>query len=203
MEIAVLAIFAGALFINSSSPGPNVAALVARVLTGGWPSVLPLLAAMWFGGALWLAAAVFGLSVQAHNFYGVFSTIKYCGVLSLLYLAYRMWTAPSDVKDGELPRSVSSFRLFFTGMAITLGNPKIVVFYLALLPVMVDLARISLLDWVELTLTMVVVVVCGDLMGAAIAAQVRRWLTSPKAIRIANRTRATAMGQAVLVIATR
>jgi len=203
MEITVLAIFAGALFINSSSPGPSVAALVARVLTGGWPSVLPLLAAMWFGEALWLAAAVFGLSVLAHNFYWVFSTVKYCGVLYLLYLAYRMWTAPSDVKDGELPRSVSSFRLFFTGMAITLGNPKIMVFYLALLPAIVDLARISLMDWVELTLTMVVVVVCVDLMWVAIAVQVRRWLTSPKAIRIANRTSAIAMGQAALVIATR
>ena len=200
MEITVLAIFAGALFINSSSPGASVAALVAEVLTGGWRSVLPLLAAMWFGEALWLAAAVFGLSFLAHNYYWVFSTVKYCGVLYLLYLAYRMWTAPSDVKDGELPRSVSSFPLFFTGMTITLGNPKIMVFYLALLPAIVDLARISLMDWAELTVT---VVVCVDLMWVAIAAQVRRWLTSPKAIRIANRTSAIAMGQAALVIATR
>jgi threonine/homoserine/homoserine lactone efflux protein len=199
MEITVLAIFAGALFINSSSPGASVAALVAEVLTGGWRSVLPLLAAMWFGEALWLAAAAFGLSVLAHNFYWVFSAVKYCGVLYLLYLAYRMWTAPSDVKDGELPRGVSSFPLFFTGMAITLGNPKVMVFFLALLPAIVDLARISLMNWAELTVT---VVVCVDLMWVAIAAQIRRWLTSPKAIRVANRTSATAMGQAALVIAT-
>ena len=203
MEIAVLAIFAGALFINSSSPGPSVAALVARVLTGGWRGVMPLLAAMWLGEALWLTAAVFGLSVMAQTFYWAFVILKYLGVAYLIYLAYRMWTAPSEVKDGALPAGDSSWRLFFTGMAITLGNPKIMVFYLALLPSIVDLARISLMGWMELTVTMVAVIVAVDLTWVMIAAQARRWLKSPRAVRLANRTSATAMGGAALVIATR
>ncbi len=203
MEITVLAIFAGALFINSSSPGPSVAALVARVLTGGWRSVMPLLAAMWLGEALWLTAAVFGLSVMAQTFYWAFVILKYLGVAYLLYLAYGMWTAPSEVGDGALPAGDSSWRLFFTGMAITLGNPKIMVFYLALLPSIVDLARISLMGWMELTVTMVAVIVAVDLTWVMIAAQARRWLKSPRAVRIANRTSATAMGGAALVIATR
>jgi threonine/homoserine/homoserine lactone efflux protein len=203
MELTALAIFAGALFINSSSPGPSVAALVARVLTGGWRSVMPLLAAMWLGEAMWLTATVFGLSVLAQNFYWAFATLKYCGVIYLLFLAYKMWTAPVDVKDGELPSGDSSLRLFFTGMAITLGNPKIMVFYIALLPSIVDLAEISMMGWVELMVTMVGVIVFVDLMWVTIAAQARRWLKSPRAVRIANRTSATAMGGAALVIATR
>lgn len=203
MEITVLAIFAVALFINSSSPGPSVAALVARVLTSGWRSVMPLLAAMWLGEALWLTAAVFGLSVMAQTFYWAFVILKYLGVAYLLYLAYRMWTAPSDVRDDALSAGDSSWRLFLTGMAITLGNPKIMVFYLALLPSIVDLARISLVGWVELTVTMVAVIVAVDLSWVMIAAQARRWLKSPRAVRIANRTSATAMGGAALVIATR
>jgi threonine/homoserine/homoserine lactone efflux protein len=203
LEITVLAIFAGALFINSSSPGPSVAALVARVLTSGWRSVMPLLAAMWLGEALWLTAAVFGLSVMAQTFYWAFAILKYLGVAYLLYLAYRMWTAPSEVRDVALPASDSSWRLFFTGMAITLGNPKIMVFYLALLPSIVDLARISLMGWVELTVTMVAVIVAVDLTWVMVAAQARRWLKSPRAVRLANRTSATAMGGAALAIATR
>jgi len=203
LEITVLAIFAGALFINSSSPGPSVAALVARVLTSGWRSVMPLLAAMWLGEALWLTAAVFGLSVMAQTFYWAFVALKYLGVAYLLFLAYRMWTAPSEVRDDALPVGDSSWRLFFTGMAITLGNPKIMVFYLALLPSIVDLARISLMGWMELTVTMVAVIVAVDLTWVMIAAQARRWLKSPRALRIANRTSATAMGGAALVIATR
>ena len=202
MEITVLAIFAGALFINSSSPGPSVAALVARVLTSGWRSVMPLLAAMWLGEALWLTAAVSVLASWRRRFIGP-RNFEISWRAYLLYLAYRMWTAPSEVKDDALPAGDSSWRLFFTGMAITLGNPKIMVFYLALLPSIVDLARISLMGWMELTVTMVAVIVAVDLTWVMIAAQARRWLKSPRAVRIANRTSATAMGGAALVIATR
>jgi threonine/homoserine/homoserine lactone efflux protein len=158
---------------------------------------------MWIGEALWLTTAVFGLSVMAQTFYWAFVILKYLGVAYLLYLAYRMWTAPSVVKDGALPAGDSSWRLFLTGMAITLGNPKIMVFYVALLPSIVDLARISLMGWMELTVTMVAVIVAVDLTWVMIAAQARRWLKSPRAVRIANRTSATAMGGAALVIATR
>ncbi|MGH6906934.1 MAG: LysE family translocator, partial [Aestuariivirga sp.] len=57
MDLTILALFAAALFINAGSPGPSIAALVARVLTRGWRSVLPFLAAMWIGEAIWLSMA--------------------------------------------------------------------------------------------------------------------------------------------------
>lgn len=203
MELTVLAIFAGALFINAGSPGPSIAALVARVLTSGWRSVMPFLAAMWIGEAVWLTMAVAGLSFVAQTFYWAFLILKYCGVAFLLYLAYRMWTAPAEVKEGTMPSGDSPFRLFMTGMAITLGNPKLMVFYVALLPSIVDLARISLIGWAELTATMMLILMTVDLAWVALAAQARRWLKSPRAVRIANRASATAMGGAAVVIATR
>ena len=203
MDLTILALFAAALFINAGSPGPSVAALVARVLTRGWRSDLPFLAAMWIGEAIWLTMAVAGLSVVAQTFYLAFVFLKYCGVAFLLYLAYRMWTAPAEVNEGELPSGDSALRLFMTGMAITLGNPKLMVFYVALLPSIVDLARISLIGWVELTTTMMLVLMTTDLAWVALAAHARRWLRSPRAVRITNRASATAMGGAAVVIATR
>jgi len=203
MELTVLTIFAAALFLNAGSPGPSIAALVARVLMSGWRSVLPFLAAMWIGEAIWLTVAVAGLSFVAQTFYWAFVILKYCGVAFLLYLAYRMWTAPVEVKEGTFPSGDSSLRLFLTGMAITLGNPKLMVFYVALLPSIVDLARISLIGWAELTATMMLVLMITDLAWVALAAQARRWLRSPRAVRIANRASATAMGGAAVVIATR
>ena len=203
MDLTILAIFAAALFINAGSPGPSIAALVARVLTSGWRSVLPFLAAMWIGEAIWLTMAVAGLSFVAQTFYWAFVILKYCGVAFLLYLAYRMWTAPPEVREGSLPSGDSSLRMFMTGMAITLGNPKLMVFYVALLPSIVDLARISLIGWAELTITMMLVLMIVDLAWVALAAQARRWLKSSRAVRIANRASATAMGGAAVVIATR
>jgi threonine/homoserine/homoserine lactone efflux protein len=46
MTLASLAIFAGTLLIAAGSPGPSIAALIARVLTRGPRDVLPFLTAM-------------------------------------------------------------------------------------------------------------------------------------------------------------
>lgn len=203
MAVSALALFALALLLNSGSPGPSVAALVARVLTKGVGSVLPFLLAMWIGEALWLVLAVMGLGIVAEQFYLVFSVIKYAGVAYLLLLAYKMWTAPVDVDDGALPPQDSALRMFLTGMALTLGNPKIMVFYLALLPTLIDLKSVGPIGLAELVGVCVAVLMTADLAWALAAARARRWLKSRKAVRIANRSSAAAMGGAALLIATR
>ena len=203
MDFTVLGIFAAALLINAGSPGPSIAALVARVISGGLKSVLPFLMAMWIGESLWLAAAVLGLGVVAAKFYLVFSVIKYAGVAYLLYLAWRMWTAPADVGAGDLPKAGSGFRMFMTGMALTLGNPKIMVFYLALLPSIIDIQSVSAIGLGELMVTAILVMATVDLAWAFAAHGARAWLKSPRAVRIANRSSAAAMGGAALMIATR
>jgi threonine/homoserine/homoserine lactone efflux protein len=57
--------FALALIVAAGTPGPSVAALVARVLTGGFRSVFPFLLAMWIGEVIWLTVAVTGLAALA------------------------------------------------------------------------------------------------------------------------------------------
>jgi threonine/homoserine/homoserine lactone efflux protein len=203
MELSALALFAAALFVNAGSPGPSIAALVARVISRGLGSVLPFLAAMWIGEALWLVAAVLGLGFVAQKFFLLFTVIKYAGVAYLLFLAWKMWTAPADVPSGDLPQDDSSLRLFLTGMALTVGNPKIMVFYLALLPSLIDLNSVGAIGLAELVATAVLVMMTVDLAWAFAASWARGWLRSPRAVRIANRASATAMGGAAVAIATR
>jgi threonine/homoserine/homoserine lactone efflux protein len=203
MELSALAMFAAALFVNAGSPGPSIAALVARVLSRGLGSVLPFLTAMWIGEALWLVAAVLGLGYVAEQFYVVFSIIKYLGIAYLAYLAWNMWHAPVAVEAGQLPENKSSVQLFFTGMALTLGNPKIMVFYLALLPHLINLNAVSAFGLVELVAVAVAVMMTVDLAWAFAAAWARRWFKSPRAMKLANRASATAMGGAAAVLATR
>lgn len=203
MDIASLLIFAGALFVAAGSPGPSIAALVARVLTGGLRSVLPFLAAMWVGEAIWLSLAVFGLAFIAQSFHLVFTVIKWAGVAYLVYLAWRMWTAPVGAEKAALPSADRPWRMFAAGLAVTLGNPKIMMFYLALLPTIIDLGRVSMLGWAELVATMVIVLVVIDLGWAFAAQQARRLMKSPSAMRLANRLSAMAMGGAAVAIAAR
>lgn len=201
MTLANLSVFALALCIAAGSPGPSVAALVARVLTNGLRDVLPFLAAMWLGEALWLSCAVAGLAMVARALGAVFLAIKLIGVAYLLFLAWKMWFAPTDVSRKELPSGRSAWRMFGAGLTVTLGNPKIMVFYLALLPTIVDLNRVGGIAWLELTAVTIFVLMSVDLAWAVLAVRARRMLTSRRAVKIANRAGATMMAGAAAVIA--
>jgi len=201
MTLANLLVFTLALIVAAGSPGPSVAALVARVLTNGLRDVLPFLAAMWLGEALWLGCAVAGLAVVARTLGVVFIVIKLIGVAYLLYLAWKMWFAPTEVAKSEMPSASSPWRMFGAGLTITLGNPKIMVFYLALLPTIVDLDRVGATAWLELTAVTLIVLMSVDFAWALLAVRARRLLTSRKAVKVANRTSATMMAGAAAVIA--
>lgn len=202
MDHATLALFAAALFVNAGSPGPGIAALVARVTTDGIGPVAPFLLAFWIGELLWLVAAALGLSALALAFHEVFVALKWLGVAYLCVLAWRMWTRPLG-RDGELPRGESAWATFLAGFALTLGNPKIMVFYVALLPSLLDLRSVSPLGLVELCATALAVMMTVDLGWALAAVWARRWLRTPRAVRIANRMGAAAMGGAAAAIAAR
>jgi threonine/homoserine/homoserine lactone efflux protein len=203
MTLSAMIVFALALFVAAGSPGPSIAALVARVLTNGLREVLPFLAAMWVGEAIWLSFAVAGLAVVAETFAMVFLVVKFLGAGYLLFLAWRMWTAPTGFAAGDIPKGQRPWRMFLAGMMVTLGNPKIMVFYLALVPTIIDLARVNALSWAELVLTMFGILVIVDLAWALAAARARRLLTSRRAVRIANRTSAAVMAGAAAAIAVR
>ena len=203
MDVSSLLIFGGVLAIAAGSPGPSIAALVARVLARGSREVLPFLAAMWVGEAIWLSFAVLGLSVIAETFHLLFTVIKYLGVAYLLFLAWKMWHAPVGKRRAPCPSESSPTRMFLAGMAVTLGNPKIMVFYMALLPTFIDLSRVSTIAWAELTATMVIVLVAVDLAWVLVAGQARRLLRSARAMRAANRTSAAVMAGAAVAIASR
>lgn len=203
MTLSALAVFAFALLVTAGTPGPSVAALVARVLTNGVRDVLPFLAAMWLGEALWLTLAVAGLSAFARTFETGLIVLKLLGVAYLLFLAWKMWTAPTEAGADDLPRGQSPSRMFVAGMLVTLGNPKIMVFYLALLPTIVDLTHVGVTAWAELVATMLAVLILADCFWSLLAARARAFFHSARAKRIANRTSATAMAGAAVAIATR
>ncbi|WP_333824446.1 LysE family translocator [Pinisolibacter sp.] len=204
METTALLVFAGALFLNAGSPGPSIAVLVSQVLTRGAATVVPFVAAMWIGEAAWLAAAVAGLSVLAEQLHHVFLAVKWAGLAYLALLAWRMWHAPvePDAIGATAPQG-STLARFASGMALTLGNPKIMVFYVALLPSLVDVKAIGLSEWALLSAVQIAVMAVTDLGWIALAARVRGLFRSRRALRFVHRGSALAMGGAAAVIATR
>ncbi|NNM72881.1 LysE family translocator [Enterovirga aerilata] len=204
MSLDALLVFAAALFVAAAAPGPGIAALVARVLGRGTGGAVAFTTGLALGDVVWLAVAVAGLSALAQSFHTVFLVLKYAGAAYLLVLAWKLWTAPAaPAGSGEAPRPDPSWRLFLAGLAVTLGNPKVMVFYLALVPNLIDVASITPLGFAELAavLLAVLAVVFGSYI--LLAARARRLLASPRAVRAVNRTTGAVMAGAAVAVATR
>lgn len=143
------------------------------------------------------------MNTAAQSFHLAFLAIKWMGVAYLMLLAWKMWNAPSHFDKGGVPERGSGTRMFAAGLAVTLGNPKIMIFYIALLPSIIDLQHLTLRGWAELTGTLVLVLMAVDIVWVALAARVRRSMKNPRAMRFANRCSAGMMAGAATAIATR
>ena len=194
MDLAALLIFAAALFVAAVSPGPGIAAIVARVLGRGARGAPLFSAGMAFGDVVWLSAAIGGLAVLAQNFHTLFVTVKWIGVAYLVCLAWKLWTAPPRPVAIAAEEAVENpVMLFAAGLAVTLGNPKTMVFYMALLPSIIDLAAVTVLGFAELVAVTLAVLAVVFGFYIVLAARARRLLTSRHSLKLLNRFSAGAM----------
>jgi threonine/homoserine/homoserine lactone efflux protein len=155
------------------------------------------------GALIWFTIAATGLAVLAAAFAGVFVAIRFAGAAYLLYLAWKLWTAPVRPLDGARASPEHRGRLFLTGVAINLGNPKVIVFFLALLPTVVDLSNLTPFGFTELAL-IIAAIAAGVLSAYALAAaRARRLFTSPRSLRWINRGSGAVMAGAAVTIVAR
>ena len=172
-------------------PGPGVVAIVARALGSGFRCTIPAVLGTLVGDLVWLTLSAFGLAALAQAMGSYFLIIKYAGALYLLYMGYKYWRA----EVGEMPALVpaSTRQSFFSQLSVTLGNPKAMAFFLAILPTVVDLNHLNAIGYGQLVLVTAVLIPAIMLSYAAAAAQVREFLTSKKARKGINRTAAVVM----------
>lgn len=207
MELSALLVFAAALGLAAATPGPGMTAIVARALGAGFLGTLPMVLGMVLGDLVYLTAAAFGLAALANSFGTVFLVVRWLGAAYLVYLAIRMWRAPlpmglaADAAPDTRPRG--ALRTFFAGLFITLGNPKTMVFYLALLPTLIDLGSMTLVGFSEISALVVVILLAVGSAYALAADRARAMFRSRRAIRTLNRSAGALMAGAAAAIVTR
>ncbi len=180
-------------------PGPGVVAMVARALGSGFRMAIPAAIGTMVGDWVWMTLSAFGLAGLAQAMGGYFLIVKYAGALYLAYMAFKYWTA----EVSEVPQLVpaTAQQSFLSQLSVTLGNPKAMAFFLAILPTVVDLKHLNGAGYAQLTLATAVLIPSIMLAYAALAAQVRNLLTSKRARKGLNRTGAVVMAGAGLWVA--
>ncbi len=203
ISVSDLVVFAAIYAAAVASPGPGIAALVARVLAEGTRGIGAFVAGFIVGDLVWFAVAAAGFALMAQTLAPLFVALKYAGALYLAFLAFRAWTSRVKAIDAIPLRDEGALRLFAGGLAVTLGNPKVILFFLALLPTVVDLNRVDALGLTELGA--IIVLVLGTILsGYVLAAErARRVMTSAMARRVLNRGAGTVMAGAAVAIASR
>lgn len=187
MDILTLSAFAATYAIVCAAPGPGVAAIVARGLGGGFRGAMPMVLGILAGDLVYLTFAAFGLAAIASYFGPVFTVVRYASAAYLLYIAWKFWTAKPGAEQVGPKAEKHWTRTLLAGLSLTLGNPKTIVFYLALLPTVVPLEKITLPGFFELAAIVTVILLLVGCAYAALAAGAREFFRSPKALRRLNR----------------
>jgi threonine/homoserine/homoserine lactone efflux protein len=166
------------------SPGIGVLYTVSTALARGSRAGIVAALGCTVGIVPQMLAAIAGLAALLNTSAVLFQTVKYAGVLYLLYLA---WTTIRE--GGQLDLSArrserSAGRVILTAVLINLLNPKLTLFFFAFLPQFVSpheaepVARMLLLSGVFMLLTFVVFAIYG--LVAALARE--KVISRPRAI---------------------
>lgn len=194
---------AGAMFLLAATPGPGVFATVARALASGFGHAAVVVLGIVTGDLLFLLLAIFGLSAVAELLGGLFAFVKYAGAAYLIWLGLRLWTVRPVTAQLNGVRELSWRANYTSGLVITLGNPKVILFYLGFLPTFLDLNHLDGAD-IAGAAAIVSLVLGSVLMGYAYAAhRARRLFASGRAERALNRGAGSVMIATGAVLATR
>ena len=173
-----LALFALASVLLALSPGPNLLYLISRTLCQGRRAGVVSLAGTSLGFVFHVLAAALGLSAIFLTVPLLYDLLRYAGAAYLLWLA---WSAVRPGGQGTftariLPQDPPG-RLFRIGLLTSILNPKIALFYLALLPQFIDASRGGVLvQSLVLGLLQIAIGIVSDLGFVLAAAQIAAWL---------------------------
>ena len=207
MSLETLAAFTLAMFLLSVSPGPGFLMVVARALSGGLKAGLAAIAGLVLGDIVFLVLAILGLSTLAAVMGEFFLVVKILGAAYLVWLGVKTWRSRPSLPAMEAPDAATSqiphWRSALLGFFVTLGNPKVILFYGALLPTFVDMTSLTFAD--VLLMVAVVIVMLFLVLGvyAFLAARAGRVVKSERALRWVNRATGGLLVGAGVAVATR
>lgn len=203
MTAANLLTYAFALFVAAAIPGPGITAIVARALGSGFRPTFFMGLGLILGDVAYLTAVVLGLAYVAQTFTTAFMVLKFAGALYLGYIAWKLWTAGLLGQKIEAKRAGGLGASFLSGLLVTLGNPKTMLFYVALVPTLIPLAQIGRQDYAALVVVTAVVLLIVLVPYILLAAKARELLKEPSALKLLNRTAGGILAGTAVYIAAR
>ena len=125
--------FLTACILLNLTPGSDTIYIITRTIAEGKKSGIVSAFGIQTGMLFHVLAVSLGLaSVVAHSTM-LFAILKYAGAAYLLYLGIKMWREPLVIDNPNLDK-LTLYKIYRQGVITNVLNPKVVLFFLALLP---------------------------------------------------------------------
>lgn len=190
MEFSTWLSLVSACFVICISPGPSALFTMSQSTQFGFKSTLISIAGLQLGLACAIILALGGLGMLIVNFPGAFGVMKIIGMLYLIALGVIQLRQKVESLDTSTTYSNKVFKAsksFIQGFFVNFTNIKGFVFFIAFLPLFVDLRTISLLEGGIVVVTFVVIENIVMTTYALIAHLSKSRLRDPKKILWQNR----------------
>jgi threonine/homoserine/homoserine lactone efflux protein len=185
VDPALYALFLGTMAVFAITPGPANLYSIATGVRSGPRAALLGVAGMNTATLVWLGAAALGLGALVHAYPQAFRAIAILGALYVAWLGLKsLWSAWKGTAQLKAARGSAVDTAFRDGFAVQFANPKVIVFFTAVLPPFVDPSRpavpqLALLGAAVIALDVIAMAGYG-LAGGALA----RTLTERRAQRM-------------------
>ena len=202
MDTSSLLAFAVGFFAFAASPGPSNVTVVTCTISQGAASGVAYGVGTVAGILVFLTVAILGLSVMQAQMETIMILLRYVGGAYLVWLGIKLCEAEPVVPQvNSMMRQRGLLRTLATGLVMNLGNPKMPMLYVVLLPSLVGgsltLSRIAVL--ISIVLGVEVLVIGAHVV---LAGRARRLLRTPASVRRVNQAAGIVMvGAGVLTIA--
>jgi threonine/homoserine/homoserine lactone efflux protein len=191
---SVITLF-GAMVVLAVIPSVSVFTVSARSAAFGFVHGVFTTLGIVVGDIIFIVLAIFGLSVLAETIDSLFILAKYLGGAYLIWLGIALWRSKSKATVAEGITGSTLLSSFLTGLFITLGDQKAILFYLGFFPAFLDTSRISYLD-AGVIIVVATLAVGGVKLCYAFMAERASWLISSN---VTHRIRMIAGGLMIAV----
>lgn len=189
MDLSVWLAYLVATIILSITPGPGVFSSLAAGISHGFRRGMCNAFGMQIANFLLMAVVAVGLGAILLASEALFTAVKWAGVAYLIWLGVVTWRAPVRVAYAPVERqSLASARdVFLRGFLVNITNPKGIIFYVAVLPQFIDIARPQFVQYAILGVTTLIVDLVVMAGYVALAARVLAVMRDPDHLRWVNR----------------
>ena len=165
-------------FVFVITPGPGTLAVFAKSMAQGFIPAFYLSLGMVLGDLAYLSAVIFSLDLFAEAIIPLMDYVRIFGGLYLIYLGYGAWNAHKVNLSSKASHKTNT-KEFLTGLIISLTNPKVMIFYIAILPAFIDLSQVSMLYALEILVTFGVGLVVGISMINSAVVRIKAIFSKP------------------------